>query len=986
MSDGTPSANQPVVFLSYSHADAAWKDRLLSHLGSLERRALLTVWQDGKIAGGDDWHADITAAMDAASLAIFLVSPAFLRSTFIQETEVPHLLARWEKRADGLRIYPILAEPCDWESAPYLKRLQIRPSSIKGLTPLSAGTPQEQEERLASLAKEIRLLLAGIRPAEAKKGPPLRPDDVSIARLPATGEHFLGRDDELTLLDGAWADDNTKVFSIIAWGGVGKSALVNEWLARMAHDHWRGAERVFAWTFYSQGTRDTAASADQFIAKALEWFGDPDPAAGSPWDKGERLARLVRRQRTLLLLDGLEPLQHPPHAAEPGRITDPALATLVRELALENPGLCVITTREPVADLAGTRRATTAQLDLAHLSCEAGVALLRELGVQGSDDELRQAVQDVRGHALTISLLGKYLVAAHGGDIRKRDEVRLHEADAEVQGSHAFKVMDAYEKWFLREGEKGRPLVAILRLLGLFDRPADAGCLAALRKHPPIPDLTEPVVDLTDAQWNLAVTRLASCGFVAAASSSPRTDNRQPTTFLDSHPLVREHFGEQVRTWFPAAWKEGHNRLYEYLKKTAPEYPDTLEEMTPLFAAVAHGCQAGRHKDAYEKVYRRRIRRGNELFHVMKLGSLSADLAIISSFFERPWTQPLPSFTEENKAWLLNQAGFDLHAMGQLADAVKPMRASLDARIAQNNGLEAAKVACNLSTLSLTLGEMAEAQYFARHSVDLADHSTDMFMRIVSRTALADGLHQAGQLDEAERLFCEAEAVQKEDQPEYPLLYSLQGYLYCDLLLTLTGFGPLICSVPAGPAAQSEIGNRKSAIDLCCKVQKRATQTLEWAMSVREASLLDIALNHLSLGRALLLEQVLTSHPTPLTSASDHLTDGVEGLRQSNNQDELPRGLLARAALRRVSSDLAGAGRDLAEAQELAERSGMKLFLTDGLIEEACQAIADRGMRIADWKSKACECVRKAKEIIEETGYHRRDPEIQLLEQVTNDS
>ena len=128
-SDPAPRADKPVVFLSYAHADAAWKDRLLRQLGSLEHRALLTIWQDGKIAGGDDWHGDITAAMDAASLAIFLVSPAFLGSTFIQETEVPYLFARWEKRAEGLRIYPILAEPCDWESASYLKRLQIRPKS-----------------------------------------------------------------------------------------------------------------------------------------------------------------------------------------------------------------------------------------------------------------------------------------------------------------------------------------------------------------------------------------------------------------------------------------------------------------------------------------------------------------------------------------------------------------------------------------------------------------------------------------------------------------------------------------------------------------------------------------------------------------------------------------------------------------------------------------------------------------------------------------
>jgi hypothetical protein len=60
-------------------------------------------------------------------------------------------------------------------------------------------------------------------------------------------------------------------------------------------------------------------------------------------------------------------------------------------------------------------------------------------------------VEDVRGHALTLNLLGTYLRDAHAGDIRKRDLVKLEEADAEEQGGHAFRVMDAYVRWFEQE-------------------------------------------------------------------------------------------------------------------------------------------------------------------------------------------------------------------------------------------------------------------------------------------------------------------------------------------------------------------------------------------------------------------------------------------------------------------------------------------------------------------------------------------------------
>ncbi len=64
--------------------------------------------------------------------------------------------------------------------------------------------------------------------------------------------------------------------------------------------------------------------------------------------KGERLAKLVAHRRTLLVLDGLEPLQNPPGAQE-GRLREPSLQALVRELAAFNTGLCLITTRLPIA-------------------------------------------------------------------------------------------------------------------------------------------------------------------------------------------------------------------------------------------------------------------------------------------------------------------------------------------------------------------------------------------------------------------------------------------------------------------------------------------------------------------------------------------------------------------------------------------------------------------------------------------------------------
>jgi hypothetical protein len=180
----------------------------------------------------------------------------------------------------------------------------------------------------------------GTRKPHARLGP----KKISVARLPVTGSNVFGREEDIALLDDAWANQRVNVVTIVAWAGVGKSTLVNRWLGRMAAEHYRSAQLVFGWSFYRQGSSGGTSFADEFLDAALTWFGDPDPRIGTAWEKGERLARLVAHRRTLLVLDGLEPLQNPSGPQE-GRVREPSLQALVRELAAFNVGLCVITTR-----------------------------------------------------------------------------------------------------------------------------------------------------------------------------------------------------------------------------------------------------------------------------------------------------------------------------------------------------------------------------------------------------------------------------------------------------------------------------------------------------------------------------------------------------------------------------------------------------------------------------------------------------------------
>jgi hypothetical protein len=158
-----------------------------------------------------------------------------------------------------------------------------------------------------------------------------------------------GRVNEIGRLKEAWQSKKFNVVSVVAFGGLGKSALVNRWLSTMEGSAYDGA-RVSGWSFYAQGTTHEHSTSNQFLEAALTWFNDPKPLEGDEQDRGRRLANLVRAAPTILVLDGLEPLQLAP-GPNGGDLSDPALKSLLTSLASDNPGLCVVTTRSHIPDL-----------------------------------------------------------------------------------------------------------------------------------------------------------------------------------------------------------------------------------------------------------------------------------------------------------------------------------------------------------------------------------------------------------------------------------------------------------------------------------------------------------------------------------------------------------------------------------------------------------------------------------------------------------
>lgn len=118
--------NAPLkIFISYAHKDEPFKDELATMLAGLQRRGVVDAWQDRRIEIGDEWYRAIQDTMNGCDLALLLVSPDFLASRFIHDEELARLFQR--RKAQGLRVAPIVVRECLWQSEPVLKDLQALP-------------------------------------------------------------------------------------------------------------------------------------------------------------------------------------------------------------------------------------------------------------------------------------------------------------------------------------------------------------------------------------------------------------------------------------------------------------------------------------------------------------------------------------------------------------------------------------------------------------------------------------------------------------------------------------------------------------------------------------------------------------------------------------------------------------------------------------------------------------------------------------------
>ena len=191
------------IFVSYSHADEAFKDELLKHLSLLRREKKIAPWTDRDIVPGEEWEPAIFDRLDSAGLVLLLVSADFLASDFCYEREMKRAVARHEH--GETTVVPVIVRPCDWGSAPFAK-IQGLP---KDAQPIS--TWDNRDLAWLDVVKGLRRVLAeDRRPSRERSGRKCR---IQLDRLPVPGREFFGRDEEIAMLDRAWAVRKQKLES-----------------------------------------------------------------------------------------------------------------------------------------------------------------------------------------------------------------------------------------------------------------------------------------------------------------------------------------------------------------------------------------------------------------------------------------------------------------------------------------------------------------------------------------------------------------------------------------------------------------------------------------------------------------------------------------------------------------------------------------------------------------------------------------------------
>jgi tetratricopeptide (TPR) repeat protein len=310
----------------YARKDERLRGELDTHMAVLRGEGVISLWHDRMILPGQEWHNVITENLKASRVFLLLVSPDFLASDYIQNTEMDYAL-KMHDEGQGV-VIPIILRKCQWNRT-RLKHLQALPKDGKPITLWS-----DRDTAWTDVAEGIRRLVDDLRAKYTVVGELLRPIPPvadggdsssdgdsspgiptpslasgvtnlaikSLHQLRAPVADFVGRESEIDqvvqALSIAAKSGVAAISGARGMGGIGKSELAYA-VAQRLLDTFPDAQLLLE----LRGAGDNPFTAEQALQTVIRAF---EPLAQLPSDLtvlGSLYRSLLSGKRVLVLAD-----------------------------------------------------------------------------------------------------------------------------------------------------------------------------------------------------------------------------------------------------------------------------------------------------------------------------------------------------------------------------------------------------------------------------------------------------------------------------------------------------------------------------------------------------------------------------------------------------------------------------------------------------------------------------------------------------------
>ena len=599
----------------------------------------------------------------------------------------------------------------------------------------------------------------------SKMEPLTFPSPPSLHNQTPPEPNFVGRKEMLETITDWYTNPEVRIGALIGWGGVGKSALVRKWYDELESNNIT-PDGIFWWGFYRN------AYLEQFLNALLRYVsqGRIEPETiKSTWMKTDMIKEYINQGAYLIILDGLEQMQKPASGDEFGKMIHRECTELLHYFADAPKGLCLITSRYPLKDLDDWHKRSYKNLSLIDLSTPDSLSMLRSRGIKGSDEEMTEVINRYKGHALSLTSLAGYLNRYYAGDIKQAPEVEFVLGDRE-----RFKDVNKLLRKYAEKMSDSE--LIFLYIFSLFRKEVTGNDFAGVFRH-----------KIKGTEFNKVLVRMHEFDFRDLINGLVDwwliSYDKTKKTYT-SHPLIKGYFESDFDE---KDKKLCHKRIYQYFGEYAPEQPETLEEMQPLFEQVYHGCAAGLYDEVFNDIYRGKIQRWDEYYLVLKLGAWGTDLDLVLNFFPLGDTSRMPLVSERSSQLeLISETGPALLCIGKPTPAESLIMRAIKMSIEDGDYKNASISYRTLAENQFRIGEVIKAQESAKYAVKMATAKHMPRQQVRSISFLAYTLLLSGEIEKAEQLFKEANNLQRKIEADANVLYSIEGVFYADFL-TMSG-------------------------------------------------------------------------------------------------------------------------------------------------------------------------------------------------------